>query len=768
MRAVAELTSVPGQAGRHGRVCPLCEAMCGLTVDVDAAAAIGSVRGDQDDPWSRGYLCPKGASLGRLHDDPDRLRVPLIRTADGWREASFDDAYARCEELISGVLDRHGKDAFTCFVGNPTMHSIALSRYVGVLAASFHHIYSTGTVDAWPKNVTATLMFGNAYLFPVPDVPRTDYFLCLGANPSASNGSLIALPDFVGEIDRVRARGGRVAVVDPRRTGTSNHADEWIGIQPGTDAAWLLAVLHVLFAENLVDLGTVADLVDGVEVVRDLVRAFPPESVEEFTRVPAATTRRIARELAAAPTAAVYGRIGLCTQEFGTLATWLVDVLAICTGNLDKPGGSMFARPIGLPPSWLTSTKAAGLPEFGRWRAHGTDVPEILGQVPASCLAEEILAPGSGQIRGLFTSAANPVISVPGSDRLDVALADLECMISLDAYVNETTRHAHVILPAPSPLELPHLDNLSPAWAVRSAARWSEPVLPLPPQMREEWESIVLLAGLLGGTKLADIDIDAVDDGYFAVLCSVTGIDPQVAAAATTLRGPRRIADWEIRVGAFGDRYGDRPDGWNLERLQAHPHGVDLGPMIPRAREAVCTPTGRIELAPEYLLTDLPRLAARISAGAPTGPVLVSRRHVRSNNSWLHNVDSLMRGRDRCTLLVSPDDAAAYGLHDSGYARVTSDAATVDVLVEVTDEMLPGVVCLPHGWGHDKPGMRMSVASASPGVNNNRLAPVELRDALSGNAAVNGIPVQLAPAISVSSTGVVAAAAFPAGATRSR
>ena len=385
------------------------------------------------------------------------MRSPLIRTSDGWREVSFEDAYARCEELVSGVLQRHGIGAFTCFVGNPTMHSVALSRYVGVLASAFHHIYSTGTVDAWPKNVTATLMFGNAYLFPVPDVPRTDYFLCMGANPSASNGSLLALPDFVGEIDRVRERGGRVVVVDPRRTGTARHADEWIGIQPGTDAAWLLAVLHVLFAEDLVDLGAVADLVDGVEQVRDAVAGWRPEDVETFTRVPAATTRRIARELAAAPSAAVYGRIGLCTQEFGTLATWLVDVLAICTGNLDRPGGSMFARPVGTPPSWLTSTAAAGLPEFGRWRAHGTDVAEVLGQVPASCLSEEILTPGEGQLRGLITMAANPVLSVPGSDRLDGALADLECMISLDAYLNETTRHAHVILPAPSPLEQAHL-----------------------------------------------------------------------------------------------------------------------------------------------------------------------------------------------------------------------------------------------------------------------------------------------------------------------
>ncbi len=740
------LTNIAGAAGLHGRTCPLCEAMCGLTVAIDAAGRVGEIRGDKADPWSRGYLCAKGASLGALHADHDRLRTPLIRTGTRWQQASWHAAYERCEELISGVLDRHGLGAFTMFMGNPTMHSLSLARYSGLLASAFHHIYSTGTVDAWPKNLSSVLLFGNEYLFPVPDVQRTDYFLCLGANPSASNGSLIALPDFMGEIDRVRARGGKVVVVDPRRTGTADRANEWVAIQPGTDAAWLLAILHVLFAENLVDLGSVADIVDRVEVVAAACHPWSPERVAAATRVPAATTRRIAHELAAARSAAVYGRIGLCTQEFGTLASWLVDVVAICTGNLDRPGGSMFANPVGTTPLWLRSTAATGEPEFGRWHSHGRGAPEILGQVPASCLAEEISTPGAGQIRGLITSACNPVLSVPGSDQLDASLAELECMISLDAYLNETTRHAHVILPAPSALETGHFDNVSPAWAVRSAARWSDPVMPMIAGLFDEWESLIVLHGLVCGQPLSAIDVQAMDDGFFAAMCGAKGIDPEAAMSVTELRGPERLVDWEIRTGPFGDRYQESSAGWNLARLRKEPHGIDLGPMIPRAHEAVCTPNGRINLAPEYLLSDLPRLSERIDAGSEAAMVLVSRRHLRSNNSWLHNVEPLMKGRDRCTLLIHPSDAARLGLSADEAATVTSTAGEVEVRIEVSEEMLSGVVCLPHGWGHDKAGTQLAVASRSPGVNNNRLAPVDFLDTLSGNAAVNGIPVQIRPA----------------------
>ena len=388
-----------------------------------------------------------------------------------------------------------------------------------------------------------------------------------------------------------------------------------------------------------------------------------------------------------------------------------------------------------------------GEPTFGKWHSHGRGAPEILGQVPASCLAEEISTPGEGQLRGLITSACNPVISVPGSDQLDKALSELECMISLDTYLNETTRHAHVILPAPSPLESGHFDNVAPAWAVRSVARWSDPVVPKPATIPDEWQSLLVLHGLISGQPLSKIDINATDDGYFEIMCSVKNINPVLAKAATDLRGPERLVDWEIRTGPFGDRYGEIADGWTLARLREHPHGIDLGPMVPRAHEAICTPNGRINLAPEYIVGDIPRLAQRLESGAETSIVLVSRRHLRSNNSWLHNVDTLMKGRDRCTLLIHPDDAQRLDLSADAPARVISGAGELDVQIEISDEMMAGVVCLPHGWGHDKPGTQMAIARRRPGVNNNRLAPVDFLDALSGNAAVNGIPVQIEPIV---------------------
>jgi anaerobic selenocysteine-containing dehydrogenase len=734
-------------ARKHLVTCPLCECMCGLTVQVDDAERVTLIRGNHDDVWSKGYLCPKGSALGHLHHDPDRLRSPMVREGETWREVGWDEAFRRCEELAHPILERDGVAAFTAFVGNPAGHSFSLGRYMGQLigAARFPHIYSAGTVDQWPKNVTTILMYGNQWLIPSPDILRTDYWLVMGGNPHASGGSLLACPDVLGEMDNIRARGGKVVVVDPRRTKTAERADEWIPIQPGTDAAWLLAILHVVFEGGHEDLGHLADMVDGLERVRDACRDISPERVEALTRVPASVTRQVARDIIDAPSAAIYGRIGLCNQEFGTLASWLVDVLAICTGNFDRPGGLMFGNPINFPLAWMASTRANGEPSFGRWRSRVRAAPEVLGQVPASCLAEEIATPGPGQIKGLVTVAGNPVISVPDAARLEAALPGLECMISIDNYLNETTRFAHVILPGPSPLEAPHYDELLWSWATRSAGKWSDAVFPLPAGWPDEWEILIRLGQILAGRHNEDIDVAAIDDGFFSVLCRAKGLDPDKVLPLYDAGGPERMVDWSIRVGPFGDRYGENPGGLTLDAVKAQPNGIDLGPMVPRAREAVCTPTGRIDLAPEYILSDLPRLAERLDRPA-SGLVLVSRRHLRSKNTWLHNVKVLVKGKDRCTLLVHPEDAAEAGLVDGGRARISSEAGTIDVPVEISDEMMPGVVCLPHGWGHDKEGTRLSVAREHAGVNNNLLAPGEFVDALSGNAAVNGIPVEVVPA----------------------
>jgi anaerobic selenocysteine-containing dehydrogenase len=728
----------------HYRTCPLCEAMCGLEVRVDDDRVM-SVRPDHDDVWSKGYICPKGAALGDLHHDPDRLRSPLVRDGASWREVPWPDAFDRCEELIRGVIARHGKESITAYIGNPTAHNLSLSRYVALFIglSQLEVIYSAGTVDQWPKNVACLLMYGGMWSIPTPDVHRTDYWVVMGANPEASQGSLLACPDVLGEIDAIRKRGGKVVVIDPRRTGTAERADEWIAIRPGTDAAFLLAIVHTLFAEDLVDLGALADMVNGVDAVRTLCAQFAPERVEQTCGVPEATIRRLAREIASASSAAVYGRIGLCNQEFGTLASWLIDVVNILTGNLDRPGGMMFGNPIAWSVYSLPDPQWANGVRFGRWKSRVRGIPEVLGQYPVSCLAEEIDTPGAGQIKALITIAGNPVISTPNAARLDAALPSLECMISVDNYLNETTRHAHVVLPGLSALEQPHFDDLLSVWAVRSAGNLSPAIFEPPANRPREWEILARLGGMLAGMK--NIDVAALDDGFFSALCMAKQADPANAMAATQHRGPLRLLDLQIRTGPFGDRYGERTGGLTLESFVERPHGIDCGPMVPRLREILATASGRVELAPDYITRDLPRLLERLER-KETGLVLVSRRHLRSNNSWMHNVEKLVAGKPRCTLLMHPADARAAGVDDGAIVCVRSPHAIVEVPLEVSDEMMPGVVSLPHGWGHDKNGMRLAIARAHAGVNNNLLAPPDFFDPVSNNAAVNGIPVEVTPA----------------------
>jgi anaerobic selenocysteine-containing dehydrogenase len=731
----------------HLRTCPLCEAMCGLEVHV-RDDRVELIRGDREDVWSKGYLCPKGTTLGHLHHDPDRLRAPVVRRADGtFEEVTWDDAFARCTELLLPVIGDHGIGAVTAFVGNPLAHGLSLSRYIGVLIgmSGIPMIYSPGTVDQWPKNVSSHLMYGGMWTIPVPDVRRSDLFVVMGANPSASQGSLLACPDVMGEIDAIRARGGEVVVVDPRRTGTADRAGEWLPITPGTDAALLLAVVNDLFADGLVDLGGIGDLVEGVEQVQRVAAEWTPERVAPVTGISAERIRRLAHQLAETERAVVYGRIGLCNQEFGTLASWLVDVVNILTRHFDVPGGLMFPRAAAWPLTLLPMPGLeGGASSFGRWRSRVRGAPEVLGHVPASCLAEEIATPGKGQIRALFTVAGNPVLSTPGGDRLDDALDGLDCMISVDNWINETTRHADVILPGLSALEQAHHDDLIWQFAVGSGAKYSAPVFPPADGRPHEWEILIRLAGLCLGQPAGEVDVAAIDDGFFDALAAVRGLDGPSLREGYDEGGPERVIDFTLRTGPFGDRYGEVPDGLTLEKVKAEPHGIDLGPNVARLPEVLTTPGGKVVLAPPYITADLPRLAERLDR-PPEELVLVSRRHLRSNNSWMHNVPVLVKGKDRCTLLLHPDDAARYGIVDGRLAKVSSEAGSLVVTAEVTDAIKPGVVSLPHGWGHDRPGTRLSVANEHAGVNTNVLSPGEFVDALSGNAAVNGIPVTVSP-----------------------
>ena len=741
--------------GVHTRTCSLCEAMCGLHIHVEDGR-VAKIRANADDVWSRGYICPKGTTLGHLHEDSDRLRRPLVRDGSTWREVGWLEAFDEIERRLRPILAREGREAVTCYIGNPTAHNFSLSRYVPAFVAmsQLPRLYSAGTIDQWPKNLAVALMYGGMWTIPLPDLDRTEYLLVLGANPHASQGSLLAAADVLGRFDGIRRRGGKVVVVDPRRTGTVRHADEWIPIQPGTDAALLLAMAQVLFAEGRVELGALAPRVRGLADVERLCAPFTPEAVARTCRIPADTIRRLARELASAGRAAVYGRIGTCNQEFGTLASWLVEVLNILTGNLDREGGSMFSNPIAWSLASLTPPEFANGFEFGRWKSRVRGAPEVLGQVPVSCLAEEIATPGPGQVKALITIAGNPVLSAPDAGRLDAALPRLECMISIDNWRNETTRHAHVILPGLSVLEQPHYDELIWSWAVRNAGKYSPPVFEPEPGRPHEWEILLTLAAMLNGMRAREVNTGGLDDLFFAGLVAaaaarrgspIAGRDPGEILKLHPERGPRRILDLQIRTGPWGEGYGANPQGLTLASFEREPNGIDRGALTPRLDEVLATPSGQVELAPGYITRDLARLAQRLEREEPP-LVLVSRRHLRSNNSWMHNVAPLVSGKDRCTLLVHPDDAARHGLRSGARAQVTSRAGRIEVPIEVSDEMMPGVVCLPHGWGHDKPGTQLGVAARHAGACNNVLAPGELVDVPSGNAIVNGIPVEIASA----------------------
>ncbi len=728
----------------HIRSCSLCEAMCGLEVH-HADGEVKLIRPNRNDVWSKGYICPKGTVLGHMYADPDRVRRPLVRGASGeFAEASWGAAFERCAELIGGVRDTDGVEAITAYLGNATGFNYSISRYAGMFLqlAGIPTVYSSGTVDTWSKNVCCQLMYGHSWRIPVPDIDRTDFMVVQGANPSASQGSFMGCPDVPGSLDRVRERG-KVVVIDPRRSETCAHADQWLPVRPGTDALLQLAVVNVLFDEGLVRLGHLAGRLKGVDEVRAIAAGFPPERVAGACGADAEAIRTLAREFAAAERAAWYARIGTCNQEFGTLASWLPDVICALTGNLDSVGGMMWAKPV----AWSMLQQDWGFEGgFDRWRSRVRDIPEVLGQFPMGCLAEEIDTPGDGQLKGLVVVGGNPVLSAPNSERLDNALPLLEAMISVDNALNETSRHAHVVLPGLAALEQHFYSEMLWGWAKRSAAKYAPPLFPPSDDRPDEWEILTRLGAMCAG--LGEVNVAEFDDLYFSALAELAGVDPAVALEASPAPGPERLNDLAIRTGPWGDRYGENPDGLNLDRLKDLPDGLDMGPMVPQVDDIVVHPDGKIDLAPERVTSDVARLEASLDR-SDAALKLISRRHVRSNNSWMHNVEVLVRGKDRCTLLMHPDDAADAGVADGELARVSSSSGAVEVAVEVSDQMYPGVVSLPHGWGHDKPGTRQSVASRYAGVNYNLLVPPDFVDVPSGNAAVNGVPVTVAPASGV-------------------
>ena len=701
----------------HYRACNLCEAICGLAIEV-RDGEITSIRGDRDDPFSRGHICPKAVALQDIHNDPDRLRRPMRRNGDEWTAIGWDEAFDEVAVRIRAVQTEHGRDAVAVYLGNPNVHNWGSMLFGPALIRSLRTInrYSATSVDQLPHHVAVALMFGHKMLLPVPDIDRTSHLLVLGANPVVSNGSMMTAPGFKRRLEELQQRGGRLVVVDPRRTETARLADRHHFIRPGTDAFLLMAMLQVIFDEKLEDLGRLAGDVDSIEAVRAAVRGFSPEDVALATGIAAAEIRTMAREIAAAPSAVCYGRLGVSTQAFGGLCQWLVNVLNIVTGNFDRPGGAMFTRPA------VDLVAKSGRGHLGRRKSRVRGLPEFGGELPVAVMAEEILTPGEGQIRALVTVAGNPVLSTPNGVQLDRALRGLEFMVAIDFYLNETTRHAHLILPPTSALEHDHYDLAFNLLAVRNVARYSPALFEPEPDSRHDWQILDELRRRL-------------DDDRVSARCK---------RWLNARLGPRRLLDLGLRLGPHGSSFRPFGGGLNLRNLERAPHGLDLGPLEPCLPERLRTDDRRIELAPSHFVEDVERLRSRLNTSKTDERLLlIGRRHLRSNNSWMHNFPRLMGGRERCTLLMHPDDATRLGLVNGERVVVTSRTGSVEVGLEVTDEVAKGVVSLPHGWGHRRSGTRLGAAHDRPGASANDLTDDQAVDPSCGNAVLNGVPVRV-------------------------
>lgn len=704
------------------RTCTLCEACCGIEVHVEGER-IARIRGDALDPLSRGHVCAKVYGLRDLYEDPDRLRQPVRRTASGWQPIDWAEAYAYAAEGIVAVQRRHGLDSAAFYFGEPTVHNLGAMLFMDELARQLgsRKRFSANTLDQMPKQLVSHWMYGSGFFISVPDVDRTAYLLIIGANPVVSNGSLMTAPGMRRRLRETQERGGRVVVIDPRRSETAARADEHQFIRPGSDALLLSALLHTVLREKRVDTRTLPVDPAQLEQIAEFVSDFAPERVEDRVGIPAATIRRIAAEFCDAESAVCYGRMGTCTHAFGTTTSWLIEVLNVITGNLDRAGGAMFPNPAVDVAALQPRTQR------GRWHSRARGIPEFMGELPTATLAEEINTPGAEQIRAVVTLAGNPALSSPAGHRLAEALADLEFMVSIDFYLNETTRHADVILPPVSPLEREHYDVGFQVFAVRNVPHWSPRVFEPPERAPADGEILLELARRLcaarsrGGKLLSLL--------YRAAL----GIGAERVA--------RAVLDLALRSGPQGSRFLPWRRGVTLRKLRQAIHGIDFGPMRPGLPERL--PADAIDLAPRELLEDRTRLLADLQSARPSF-TLVGRRETRTINSWSHNLPSFVKGPERCFLEIHPDDAAALGLSDGAQVRVSSRVGSIQVPARSSDAMMPGVVSLPHGYGHGGEGIRLGVAAQHAGASLNDLTDAAEIDPFSGNAVLNGTPVRIA------------------------
>ena len=695
----------------HHRACNLCEAICGLTIKVENNTVL-SIEGDKHDPLSKGHICPKAYALKDIYEDPNRLKFPMKRTADGWQQISWEAAFDEIEHKMKGIQAKYGNNAVGIYHGNPSIHNLGTMTNTSGFIKSFKtkNIFSATSTDQLPHHFASFFMFGHPLLLPVPDISRTDFMLILGGNPIASNGSMMTAPDVSGHLKNIQKRGGKVVVIDPRRTETAEKADTHYFIKPGSDAFLLLSIIHVLFAENKVKLGKNDDFTEGVSILQNVTAEFSPEKMAFHTGIFSENIKQLALDFANAKSAVCYGRVGVSTQAFGGLCQWLINCINILTDNFDKTGGVMFTKPavdvlLGMKPRNI----------FGRWKSRVRQLNEFMGEIPVSVLAEEILTEGEGQIKAMITNCGNPILSTPNGEQLDKAFSSLDFMVSIDIYLNETTRHADIILPPATGLEVSHYDITFNLLSVRNTAKYSPPLFQKHENAKYDWEIMQEIAHRMAG------------EGEFKA------------------KRPEKIIDMGLQFG---------PYNLTLQNLIDQPSGIDLGELQPCLPDRLIHEDKKIQLAPEVLVHDLERLKKTIddtllSVGTPSEQYLhrkwqlIGRRHQRDCNSWLHNSAKLMKGRNRCTLMINPEDAASLGISDKTLVKVSSRVGSVEVVAEISDDMMQGVVSLPHGYGHSRKGINLEVAEKYAGVSVNDLTDEMVLDDLTGNVAFSNVMVHI-------------------------
>ena len=746
----------------HYRTCNLCEAMCGIEIQHDKGKVI-SIKGDKKDPLSKGYICPKATALQDLHDDPDRLRYPLLKTPNGWERISWENAFNEVAGRLRNIQAKYGKNSVAVYLGNPNVHNHGsmLTLFPFLSALKTENRYSATSVDQLAPMLASLKMFGNQAMLPVPDIDHTDYFVCIGANPMASNGSLMTAPGFRHRVKALKERGGKLVTIDPRFTETAEIADEHIFIRPDNDALFLMAIVHTLFRQDLVNLGKAQNYTQGINILRNMVMGFSPEKVAPLVGIPAETIRRITAEYAAAERACFYGRMGTSTQSFGGISSWLIYVINLITGNMDRKGGMMFTQPAVDLAGLAQLTGETGTFNTRTSRVRG--LPEFNGEYPAVTLADEILTPGDGQVRALVLAAGNPVLSVPNGKKLDHAMAQLDFVVAIDFYMNESTRHADIILPPTGPLEHSHYDLIFHGLAVRNTVKYSQPLFAPAPDTRHDWEIYIELTRRLESRSplswakaeakyqiLKNLGADGMLDlllrsgPYGSQIPQFADLQDRLVHLLYDRLSPRSAARLALDLSPYSYRTKDRSQFLSLKTLEKHPNGLDIGPLSRCLPERLATRNKQINLVPKIYLKDVSRLQRRLERAQPASSetfYLIGRRHVRSNNSWLHNSKRLVKGKNRCTALIHSQDAARLGISDGDLITVSSRVGEIEIPAELCDNIMPSVISIPHGWGHGKANTRLDVANEHAGVSLNDITDEKMIDELTGAAALSGQPV---------------------------